>query len=156
MVSAKTSLFHPSFVIPCQLRFEYLTTQITFLQGLLNWLGAVTVDLILPKPKETTSAKRLNKALAAWLISFTLWMLAFYNSHVNFYSDYASMLMRFFVLFWRRYIADKPIGPMAFLYVPSFVVSSILTWRAFATPPEADDDDDNNEGDIVTALDRSI
>jgi hypothetical protein len=136
---------------PFSSRFEFLTTQITFLQGLLNWLGAVTVELILPKPKETTSAKRLNKALAAWLISFTLWMLAFYNSHVNFYSDYACMLKRFFVLFFRRYIFDKPIGPMTFLYAPSFLVSSVLTWRAFVTPPEADDDIDDN-----TASDRSI
>jgi hypothetical protein len=137
--------------VPFSSRFEYLTTQITFLQGLLNWLGAVTVELILPKPKETTSAKRLNKALAAWLISFTLWMLAFYNSHVNFYSDYACMLKRFFVLFLRRYIIDKPIGPMTFLYVPSFLVSSVLTWRAFATPPEADDDVDD-----MAVSDRSI
>jgi hypothetical protein len=113
-------------------------------------LGAVTVELILPKPKETTSAKRLNKALAAWLISFTLWMLAFYNSHVNFYSDYATMLKRFFVLFWQKYIVEVPIRPMALLYGPAFLVSSFLTWRAFLTPPEEDDD----EGDIV--LDRSI
>jgi hypothetical protein len=121
------------------------------LQGLLNWLGAVTVELILPKPKETTSATRLNKALASWLISFTLWMLAFYNSHVNFYSDYACMMKRFFVLFVRRYITHRPIRPMAFLYVPSFLISSVLTWRAFATPPEADDDDG-----YVTVSDRSI
>jgi hypothetical protein len=127
-----------------------LTTQITFLQGLLNWLGAVTVELILPKPKETTSAKRLNKALAAWLISFTLWMLAFYNSHVNFYSDYASMLKRFFVLFWQKYFVETPFRPMLFLYGPSFLVSTFLTWRAFLTPREEDGDD----GDVVS--DRSI
>lgn len=130
---------------PIIFRFEFLTTQIAFLQGLLNWLGAVTVELLLPKPKETTSAKRLNKALAAWLISFTLWMLAFYNSHVNFYSDYASMLKRFFVLFWKRYVTDIPIRPMSFLYVPAFFVSAVLTLRAFVTPR----DEDNDDGDIV-------
>ncbi|KAL3933613.1 MAG: hypothetical protein SGBAC_010315, partial [Bacillariaceae sp.] len=38
--------------------FEYLTTQICFLQGLLNWLGAVAVELVMPKKGETKSARR--------------------------------------------------------------------------------------------------
>ena len=101
----------------------------------------MTVELILPKPKETTSAKRLNKALASWLVGFTLWMLAFYNNHINFYSDYAAMLKRFFVLFWKHYVVAKPFRPMLLLYGPAFLVSSFLTFRAFTTPPEEDDDE---------------
>jgi hypothetical protein len=130
-----------------------LTTQITFLQGLLNWLGAVTVELILPKPKETTSAKRMNKALAAWLVSFTLWMLAFYNNHINFYSDYLSMLRRFFVLFWGRYIVTSPFRPMSLLYGPAFFTSIVMTWRAFTAPR---DDDDDDEEVVVAVAGRSI
>eukprot|EP00539_Tryblionella_compressa_P007660 CAMPEP_0178764538 /NCGR_PEP_ID=MMETSP0744-20121128/17879_1 /TAXON_ID=913974 /ORGANISM="Nitzschia punctata, Strain CCMP561" /LENGTH=58 /DNA_ID=CAMNT_0020419789 /DNA_START=92 /DNA_END=268 /DNA_ORIENTATION=+ len=57
------------------------------------------------------------------------------------------MLKRFFILFWKRFIVTEPFRPMSLLYGPSFVISSLLTWRAFTTPPEDDDDgdDDNNE-----------
>jgi hypothetical protein len=90
----------------------------------------------------------MNKAMACWLISFVFWMLAFYNDHINFYSDYWSMLKRFSVLFWRRYVVASPFRPMSLLYGPSFVISFILTWKAFRTPPEEDIEKDNDIDDI--------
>lgn len=119
--------------------FEFLTTQICFLQGLLHWLGAVAIDLWLPKDKETVSAKRMNKSLSLWLVTLIVWMLAFYNHHLTFYSDYGSMLKRFVLLFVKRYLAFRP---MALLYVPLSFVSGISTWKAFKSPPEDDGDDD--------------
>eukprot|EP00542_Grammatophora_oceanica_P015819 CAMPEP_0194031778 /NCGR_PEP_ID=MMETSP0009_2-20130614/4866_1 /TAXON_ID=210454 /ORGANISM="Grammatophora oceanica, Strain CCMP 410" /LENGTH=227 /DNA_ID=CAMNT_0038672011 /DNA_START=270 /DNA_END=953 /DNA_ORIENTATION=- len=119
--------------------FEYLTTQICFLQGLINWLGAVAVELLLPRQSETKSAKRMNRCLAGWLVTFLLWMLAFYNNHLSFYSDYTTMLRRFFVLFVSRYVVARPFRPMSLLYGPSIIWSSILTWRAFKTPPDEDE-----------------
>jgi Na+/H+ antiporter NhaA len=121
-------------------RFEFLTTQICFLQGLLNWLAAVAVDLVLPKEKETKSARRMNKCLAAWLISMIIWMLAFYNHHLSFYSDYFGMIRRWIGLFVGRYITPKPIRPLSFLYIPSFLYSIGLTWKAFRSPPEQDEE----------------
>lgn len=122
------------------IRFEFLTTQICFLQGLFHWLSAVAVELILPKDAETKSARRMNQCLAGWLISLILWMLAFYNNHLTFYSDYASMLRRFFGIFFRRYVLARPFRPMSVLYGPSFVFSSLLTWRAFNSPAHEDGD----------------
>jgi hypothetical protein len=121
---------------------EYLTTQICFLQGLFNWLGAVALEMIIPRPSETKSARRMNKCLAGWLVSFMIWMLAFYNNHLSFYSDYMTMLRRFAVLFVRDYFFGKPWRPLSFLYGPAFTVSSILTWRAFTSPAEEDGDDE--------------
>lgn len=121
-------------------RLEYLTTQICFLQGLFNWLAAVAMELLLPRESETKSARRMNKCLAGWLVSFIVWMLAFYNNHLSFYSDYATMLRRFASLFIKDFILTKPFRPLSLLYGPSFVVSSILTWRAFTSPPDQDDD----------------
>jgi hypothetical protein len=131
---------------PLQLLFhhhelEYLTTQICFLQGLFNWLGAVAIEMIIPRPSETKSARRMNKCLAGWLFSFIIWMLAFYNNHLSFYSDYMSMLQRFVILFLRDYFPAKPFRPLSLFYGPAFAISSFLTWRAFASPPEEDDDD---------------
>jgi len=112
---------------------EYLTIQITFLQGLLNWLAAVVIDTALPKPTETRTARQMNRCMASWLVSLMLWMTAFYNNHLNFYSDYASMLCRYAVLFTERYVTCWPLRPMSFLYIPSFMGSVVLTWRAFGS-----------------------
>ena len=120
--------------IAFHLRLEYLFTQISFLQGLIHWLGAVICELLLPRPTETLSAKRMNKCLASWLVTLVLFIMAFYNDHVNFYSDYASMLRRFFVLLFRR----NTFRPMSLLYVPSFIFSQVLTWRAFTSSPKDD------------------
>eukprot|EP00934_Nitzschia_sp_Nitz4_P007320 Nitzschia sp. Nitz4//scaffold79_size90958//87558//90409//NITZ4_005042-RA/size90958-augustus-gene-0.180-mRNA-1//-1//CDS//3329558300//7310//frame0 len=96
--------------------FEYLTTQICFLQGLFHWLAAVAMELMLPKEKESIAAQRMNHCLAAWLGSLLLWMLAFYNNHLSFYSDYAAMLSRFAALFTARYLKVRPLRPMSLLY----------------------------------------
>lgn len=122
---------------------EYITTQICFLQGLFNWLGAVAIEMIIPKPSETKSAKRMNKCLAGWLFSFIIWMLAFYNNHLSFYSDYMTMLRRFAILFVKDYFLARPFRPLSFLYGPAFAASSFLTWRAFTSPPEEDDDSED-------------
>eukprot|EP00536_Pseudo-nitzschia_multiseries_P004644 jgi/Psemu1/253777/estExt_Genewise1Plus.C_780057 len=114
---------------------EYLLTQISFLQGLMHWLAAVVCELLLPRPSETTSAKLMNKCLASWLITLVLSIVSFYNSHVNFYSGYGSMICRLFVLLGRRL---RKFPPMSLLWGPSFVASTVLTWRAFTSPPRDD------------------
>jgi hypothetical protein len=59
--------------------FEYLTIQIGFLQGLFNWLVAVALEQIIPKEKETKSAQRMNKCMAACIMTLCVWIQAFYN-----------------------------------------------------------------------------
>lgn len=126
--------------------FEYLTIQIGFLQGLFNWLAAVALEILIPKDsaggdyRETKSAQRMNKAMASCLLTLILWIQAFYNHHLSFYSDYASMLWRYGQLFLRRYVLCWPIRPMAFLYIPSAILSLVLVWRAFNLPPAKDED----------------
>ena len=117
-----------------------LTTQICFLQGLLNWLAAVAVELVLPRDKETKSAQRMNKCLVGWLSSMMIWMLAFYNHHLSFYRDYFAMLTRFASLFVKIYILERPVRPLSLVYFPTIIYSTWMTWRAFRSPPEEDDD----------------
>jgi hypothetical protein len=119
-------------------RFEYLTTQIFFLQGLLNWLGASAIELYLPRYKETKSAIMMNKCLAAWLTSLIIWILAFYNHHLTFYADYFAMCRRWLSLFAKQYILERPIRPLSLLYIPAFMYSIYLTWKAFGCPREQD------------------
>mmetsp|Transcript_24343 Transcript_24343/g.36301 ORF Transcript_24343/g.36301 Transcript_24343/m.36301 type:complete len:275 (+) Transcript_24343:138-962(+) len=70
---------------------NYLTIQICFLQGLFNWLGAVAIDLLIPKEGETKSARKMNQCMATTLVTISFWITAFYNYHLNFYDDYAQM-----------------------------------------------------------------
>ena len=125
---------------------EYLTIQIGFLQGLFNWLLAVAIEFIIPKQSEngrmgeTKSARRMNKCMASCLLTLVFWIQAFYNHHLAYYPDYFSMLRRYAVLFWRRYVWCRPVRPMAFLYVPGIAISTVLAVRAFTSPPEHDED----------------
>jgi len=125
---------------------EYLTIQIGFLQGLLNWLLAVAIDILIPKRRddgtvgETRSARRMNQCLASCLLTLVSWILAFYNHHLTFYPDYAAMLKRYGALFWQRYIWCRPVRPMAFIYVSGMVASVMLAIRAFASAPQDDEE----------------
>eukprot|EP00546_Thalassionema_frauenfeldii_P019911 CAMPEP_0178897074 /NCGR_PEP_ID=MMETSP0786-20121207/1539_1 /TAXON_ID=186022 /ORGANISM="Thalassionema frauenfeldii, Strain CCMP 1798" /LENGTH=154 /DNA_ID=CAMNT_0020567573 /DNA_START=457 /DNA_END=921 /DNA_ORIENTATION=- len=117
--------------------FEYLTIQITFLQGLYNWLVAVAMELLIPREEEKKSARRMNQALASCTMSVVFWITAFYNNHLNFYSDYASMLKRYVVLLFKYYFSPiKTFRPMSLLYIPSFLMTGALIWRAFQTPSD--------------------
>mmetsp|Transcript_13635 Transcript_13635/g.20760 ORF Transcript_13635/g.20760 Transcript_13635/m.20760 type:complete len:299 (-) Transcript_13635:212-1108(-) len=122
---------------------EYLTIQITFLQGLYNWLAAVAMEMLIPKKNETKSARRMNQALASGVMSLVFWITAFYNHHLNFYSDYAAMIRRCVVLFFKTYFPPlRSFRPMSLLYGPSFVFSGALLWRAFNTSSTEEDRND--------------
>jgi hypothetical protein len=118
--------------------FEYLTIRIGFLQGLLNWLAAVAMEVMVPKEGENVSARRMNAFMASCLVSLILWILAFYNHHLSYYGDYGGMLRRYGALFAQKFFGDWPPRPMTWLYGPSFVTSIFLGWRAFTSPPDLD------------------
>lgn len=118
--------------------FEYLTIQISFLQGLFNWLAAVVIENLIPQENETKGARLMNKCISSWLVSLIFWIMAFYNNHLNFYSDYATMLWRYSFLFVKKYVTCWPLRPMSLLYIPSIIVSTLFTFVAFTNPDDQD------------------
>ena len=120
--------------------FEYLTITVAFLQGLFHWLAAAALEIIIPKPGEGLSSKRMNKCLASCLATLCFWILAFYNNHLTFYGDYFGMVRRVVCLFIKRYLGNWPPRFMSFFYVPSFCMSLWYAWKAFNTPPELDNE----------------
>ena len=118
--------------------FEFLTIQLGFLQGLIHWLGAVALEVVIPRDNETVSARRMNNFMASLLVTLICWIMAFYNHHLSFYSDYLGMVRRYLVLFVGRYFCK--FRPMSLLYVPSTIFSTVMGWRAFNTPSELDDE----------------
>jgi uncharacterized membrane protein len=64
--------------------FEYLTSRITFLQGLLNWLAAIGMAHVIPNG-ESVATRKMNMFIASMLFTAIFVMLAFYNAHMDFH-----------------------------------------------------------------------
>eukprot|EP00592_Proboscia_alata_P007946 CAMPEP_0194353492 /NCGR_PEP_ID=MMETSP0174-20130528/1807_1 /TAXON_ID=216777 /ORGANISM="Proboscia alata, Strain PI-D3" /LENGTH=294 /DNA_ID=CAMNT_0039122063 /DNA_START=47 /DNA_END=931 /DNA_ORIENTATION=+ len=120
--------------------FEYLTSRITFLQGLLNWLGAIAIEFIIPDPRESVASRKMDKFGGFLLINIILIMLSFYNGHMNYYPNYFMMLSRWISVAWTRYVWRWPLRPMMILLGPSMIYTTFLGYEAFTA--KSDDDDD--------------
>jgi hypothetical protein len=59
--STPLSFLHDNF------EFEYLTARLTFLQGILNWLGAIGLGHILPSG-ESTDSRVMNQFIGLSLM----------------------------------------------------------------------------------------
>ena len=125
--------------------FEYLTSRVTFLQGLLHWLAAVALDVVIPKDGEGAAAKKMNHFISSSLVALILMILSFYNGHMTFYSNYFQMLLRYTVVFMKRYFWRWPPRPMSFLSAPAWIASFVLGWRAFNSPPDDEPEQVQNE-----------
>lgn len=123
--------------------FEYLTIRIGFLQGLLNWLCALCLEILIPEEKEGETARRMNHFMASLLLTIMTWIIAFYNHHLSFYGGYGGMLVRYIQLFAQRYFdfRKQHFRPMSLLYAPLLAVSAFLGWRAVRAPPDQDPED---------------
>jgi len=120
--------------------FEYLCARITFLQGLLNWLVAIALEISIPKPGEGESSKRMNSFICSSLVTVIFLMLSFYNAHMTYFDNYLGMLSAFGKLIFQRYIQQWPPRPMAILYIPSLLYTIRAGFRAFTSDPELDED----------------
>lgn len=118
--------------------FEYLTSRITFLQGLFHWLAAVAIDAAIPKEGEGESAKNMNLFIASSLVTLILFMVSFYNDHLTFYNNYFTMLAKYSHTFFVKFFLHWPPRPMFFLFFPAFVSTCVLGYRAFTTPSDLD------------------
>lgn len=107
--------------------FEYLTSRVSFLQGLISWITAIAIDFAIPNDGENATVRNMNKAVSGFLGTSILMMISFYNGHMTFYNNYFEMLSRWAVVTWKRFIWTRPIRPMAFLFVPAILYTMYLT-----------------------------
>lgn len=99
--------------------FEYLTSRIAFLQGLLTWLGAIALEHMIPKSDYETPARRnMEVLISSSLATLIIMMLSFYNGHMNFYANYFEMLCRYAKVTWARYVLIWPPRPLTILALP--------------------------------------
>ena len=86
-----------------ELEFEFLASRVGFFQGILSWIGALTVELWLSaecidplsSKKGRVARRKLLYAASAATLALMLWMLAFFNFHLPFYKNYWDMSTRF-------------------------------------------------------------
>ena len=124
-------------------RCRYLTARITFLQGLLNWLGAIALGHILPSG-ESTDSRVMNQFIGCSLMLLMVIMLAFYNNHMNFYPNYASMLARWVSVIWTKFVWTWPPRPSVVFSIPLLARVCQLGYWAFSD--RKPDEIDRHEG----------
>ena len=132
--------------------FEYLTSRVTFLQGLLNWLAAIGLGHLLPPPPSSkdgpiliSKAKAaMNKFCACSIATVIVMMISFYNAHMTFYRNYLEMLgrwgsvsfVRFFGVMGRGGTAWPPRRPLSLLLWPLAVLSFYYAYQALSETEE--------------------
>ena len=110
--------------------FEYLTSRISFLQGLLNWIGAVAIEHTIVKEGEGKAALAMNRFIASSLVLLMALLLSFYNNHMTFYTNYGAMCWRWCTVAFDRYLSHWPPRAMSLIYVPAAVSSIYLLAQA--------------------------
>lgn len=133
----------PIGMLQRELELEYLTARIGFFQGILNWLTAIAIQLTLPgytrdefeemsdaAKVAALSALRFHRASASAMGTLVLMIIAFYNKHLSFYGNYASMIGRFFDLTVQRYILCQPARVVPII---ALVPASICVFYVIAT-----------------------
>ena len=120
--------------------FEYLTCRLSFLNGLLSWLGAVALKYAIPQPEEGESTRKMNRFAASLLTSTMVLMVSFYNAHLNFYPNYIQMVLRWCKLAWHGVVGD-PVEPLIFCGAfPFLALTTYLGWKAFTAKPDEGSD----------------
>ena len=112
--------------------FEYLTSRIAFIQGLVTWIAAVAIEHAIPQgAMETEERRRMDVLIASSLTTLIILMLSFYNGHMDFYKNYLDMLCQYGKLTWKRYVYAWPPRIMTILALPPFAISIVYFFKVF-------------------------
>eukprot|EP00934_Nitzschia_sp_Nitz4_P001660 Nitzschia sp. Nitz4//scaffold55_size114948//34602//35378//NITZ4_003892-RA/size114948-processed-gene-0.37-mRNA-1//1//CDS//3329554503//1660//frame0 len=120
-----------------QFEFEYLTSRLSFLQGLLNWLSAVALEYTIPRRDEETGAMlrdtinpSMDKFVALSLGTVVVLLLSFYNAHMTFYPNYTHMILRWFQVAAKRFFGT--FKPLMLIYIPGLLGSLYLGFHTLS------------------------
>lgn len=112
--------------------FEYLTSRIAFIQGLITWIVAVALEHAIPQGlNETEARRRMDVLIASSLMCLVFAMLSFYNGHMNFYKNYFDMLCHYGKVTYIQYIHQWPPRVLTVLAAPFFFTSVVYFFKVF-------------------------
>lgn len=130
------SMTSPLGFLKNNFEFEYLTSRITFLQGLLNWLGSIALDFAVADESGSKSLKKFNKTVSVVIGTVILMIVSFYNAHINFYPNYFSMFKHWSKILFQRYLGHWPLRPMTYIIMPATIYSLKLIIESFLAEPD--------------------
>ena len=115
---------------------EYVACRLFFLQGLLNWLGAIGLGLVRDDKdsKSLASTKAFKSSIGSCIFGIMVMIIAFYNHHLTFYNNYLHMVWRFFYLAFKRYYVNWPPRSLPFVALLPFGYAVRRLYAAFAQP----------------------
>ena len=117
-------LLHDNF------KFEYVAIRFCFFQGLLHWLGAIALQVVLLSLGEhevgmpLLGEHRMQLGIAFGMFGVIIMVLAFHNGHLTFYKNYVHMAQGLVSLTIQRYYTGQwPPRPLPMLALIPFGAS---------------------------------
>ena len=123
-----------------QYEFEFLTSRLSFLQGLINWLAGVAIEYTIPRKGEGQAAKKMDHFIALSLATLIVLLLSFYNSHLSFYPNYFQMVLRWVHVTTIKYF--ETFQPLMILYIPGILLSCYAGVQALREGAYSEERDD--------------
>jgi len=120
--------------------FELLTSRLSFLQGLLNWLAGVALEYTIPRKGEGRAAKKMDQFIAVSLTTLIILLISFYNTHLTFYCNYWQMIVRWVHVTTKKYTEE--FRPMMILYIPGLMLSLYKGFSALQEGAYSEERDD--------------
>ena len=117
-----------------EFEFEYLACRLFFLQGLLNWLGAISLQLIRDDHNSKTpmGTRNFKRSIGMSIFGVMIMIVAFYNNHLNFYNNYFDMIKRLCAIGFERYFMVWPPRPLPIIALLPFACSARYLWTALS------------------------
>ena len=141
-----------------EMEFEYLAIGVGFVQGLLNWLVAIGLRFVVQRADAANDghheiskeSRYLFLGMALSTAALVLFLLSFYNQHLDVRGNYFTTVRRLAVLFCQKYLTPPdlsyPPQPLPLLMLPVLAMALYCFVQSFEITPRRDHADDNDDG----------
>lgn len=127
-----------------EMEFEYLAIGAGFVQGLINWLAAICLRFLVQiqadrreraqRPVDSSKTRlvdiesqQFHLGISLSIAALVLFLLSFYNQHLDFNGNYFHVIKRLSVLFFAKYVTPAssywPPQPIPLLILPILVAA---------------------------------
>lgn len=127
-----------------EMEFEYLFISVGFVQGLLNWLVAIGLRFAVQAASDGSSivrreSRQLQIGITLSITALVLFLLSFYNQHLDVKGNYSHVVKRLCYLFFQKYLTPNdawwPPQPVPLLMLPIAAMALVAFGKAFITTP---------------------
>ena len=131
----------PMGLLQREMEFEYLAIGVGFVQGLLNWLVAIGLRFVVQRAADDgrddidEESRYLFLGMALSTVALVLFLLSFYNQHLDVRGNYFTTVSRLAVLFCHKYLTPHdlswPPQPLPLLMLPVLAMALYCFAQSF-------------------------